>query len=270
MSDHPDGLMTVSSAGEFCSHWDGVHNFQLARELLPGDFTLPAIDRIVTELLRDEDSVVVNGGLDPLVHTPRQDARERLLRLPIEKSMEQPFALCHYDLRRFDLPAGLLTGLEARLLRPWRAFLEGEGFTLTDYFKPYFFISGPGCVAEYHMDFSHVLACQYYGTKRFCSFKNPQKWAGATVRRQMLTEGHNAYTLPIPGDILTDDATCCTMAAGDRLWNTLQTPHWVLAGEEISLSLNISHRGLRYHGQLCQHEQELERWKAELTDKAGS
>jgi hypothetical protein len=264
------GLNAISSPDEFCRRWDGIHNFLLDREFLTFHFSLPPLDRILSELLQDEDSVIVNAGLDPFLHIPRQDVREKLLLLPIHEVMEQSFSLCHYDLHRFDAPGGLLEGLEAHLLNPWRAFLEGEGFTLTEYYKPYFFISGPHGVAEYHMDFSHVLACQVYGTKRFCSFAEPEKWADSTTRRQMLTEGHNAYTQPIPGDFQAKDTTGCTMVAGDRLWNTLQTPHWVLGGDEMSLSLNIAHRGLRYRGRLCRHEQELECWKTEWSDEGNS
>ena len=260
------GLPTVSNEAEFRRRWDGVHNFALARYLIPFEFDLPAVDEVVSELLRDRDSVVVNGGLDPFVHTPRCDLREQMLQLPIERVLQQQLSICHYDLRRFDTPAGLLEGLEDQLLRPWRHFLERQDFTLTSYFQPYLFISGPGCAAEYHMDFSHVLACQYYGTKRFFSFAEPERWADQIVRRRMFTEGHNAYTQPVPEGVDRAAVVCCEMHRGDRLWNVLQTPHWVLGGEEISVSLNIAHRGIRHRGHLCPHEEQLEHWRAALAE----
>ena len=194
--------------------------------------------------------------------------REVAVNTVAEQVLEQPLSLCHYDLRRFDVPGGLLEGLRFGLLEPWRRFLEDQGFALTDFFRPYVFISGPGCAAEYHMDFSHVLACQYFGRKDFYSFADPEAWAGPQVRREMLQHGHNAYTQPIPADAAEAEVVCCRMMPGDRLWNVLQTPHWVLAGDQISLSINISHRGVRHRGRLCPHEADLEHWKRELAKEA--
>ena len=49
------------------------------------------------------------------------------------------------------------------------------------------------------------------------------------------------------------------MTPGDVLFNKLLTPHWVQAlGEEVAVSLNISHGGLRLDGEVCRNESELE------------
>ena len=48
------------------------------------------------------------------------------------------------------------------------------------------------------------------------------------------------------------------------LFNKLLTPHWVEAvGEEVAVSLNISHGGLRLRGELCRNERELEAWRGD-------
>ena len=270
MAPTPGQVAAAADANDFLRRWNGVHNFSLAPDLAPFDFEPPGVDRLLAELLRDPDSVVVNGGEDSFVHIPRRDLREHLLELPIEQALEQPLSLCHYALRRFDVPGGLLEGRRLGLREPCRRFLEDQGFALTDFFRPYVFISGPGCAAEYHMDFSHVLACQYFGRKDFYSFADPEAWAGPQVRREMLQHGHNAYTQPIPADAAEAEVVCCRMMPGDRLWNVLQTPHWVLAGDQISLSINISHRGVRHRGRLCPHEADLEHWKRELAKEAAA
>jgi len=55
------------------------------------------------------------------------------------------------------------------------------------------------------------------------------------------------------------------------LMNQLLTPHWVQnpSPDSSSVSLNISHGGLRMEKRgLCQHEQELEEFKAANPDAA--
>ena len=48
------------------------------------------------------------------------------------------------------------------------------------------------------------------------------------------------------------------MGPGAVLFNKLLTPHWVDAvGDELSVSINISHGGLALRGELTQNEAEL-------------
>jgi hypothetical protein len=105
------------------------------------------------------------------------------------------------------------------------------------------------------MDRSHVIAWQRHGVKRFWGLRDPDRWApleermkpGGTVRR--------------PPGIGEGDALVYEMGPGDVLWNTLLTPHWVEATDQVAYSLNLSHGGLRLNGRLCRHEQELEDWR---------
>ena len=58
--------------------------------------------------------------------------------------------------------------------------------------------------------------------------------------------------------------TCTRASACSVLFNKLLTPHWVEAvGEEVAVSLNISHGGLRLRGELCCNERELEAWRGD-------
>src|SRR5690606_24128687 len=92
--------------------------------------------------------------------------------MSIERALASPFALAHFKLSEFDAPGKCLHGFKERVLDRWTAALRAWGFTWTRCY-PIIFISGPGCATNYHMDFSHVLACQVYGTKRFCGLRNP-------------------------------------------------------------------------------------------------
>ena len=125
------------------------------------------------------------------------------------------------------------------------------GFTFERCY-PIIFISGKGCATNYHMDFSHVLAWQICGTKRFCGLQDPDRWAPREVRVDYKPEGFTK-----PAALTESDALCYEMRPGDVLWNALLTPHWVEAGAEVAMSINLSHGGIRYRGELCPHEAEL-------------
>ena len=165
--------------------------------------------------------------------------------------MHGPFALAHFHLSVFDAPGRILHGFEEHVLAPWQRALRDKGFTW-DRCYPIVFISGIECATNYRMDFSHVLAWQVYGIKRFWGLKDPDRWAPRDVR---LT--YRAGAVEKPADIVDDDPLCYDMGPGDVLWNALLTPHWVEAGTDVAMSINLSHGGLRLNGKLCPHEQEL-------------
>lgn len=260
-------LQTIDTADQFKRCWDGIHNFVMAGQCVPFSMRMPPLEDIIDVLRHDEVTNVMPGPMDVFDHIEPTDTKAQFAAMPLEQAMQRSFRISHFDLRRFDHPGGLLEGLEDQVMRPWRAFLCDNGFTLTEFFKPYFFITGPHCVTEYHMDFSHVLAWQHYGEKTFCSLKDPHRFAGDTVRREQTVKNHTAHNQPVPAGITDDDVVECVMTPDGPnavLWNVLQTPHWVKAGPDIALSLNISHRGLRLDGQLCPHERQIESWLAEL------
>ncbi len=113
------------------------------------------------------------------------------------------------------------------------------------------------------MDVSHVLAWQVHGTKRFCGLRDPDRWADRAARL--------AYTpdsFARPADIREEDALCYDMRPGERLWNVLLAPHWVEAADDVAMSFNISHGGLRLNGRLSRNEQELEMHRASSPETA--
>ena len=251
---------TVRTWDEFRQRWDEVQNFLLADACVPFAFAMPPLDRVVGEL-RDDASVRITAGArgDRLQLDSTADGFRAL---PVEGALETPFALAHFALEPFDAPGRFLHGFFRSVMTPWQQALHAAGFTF-ERCAPIIFISGRQCATNYHMDFSHVLAWQVFGTKRFCGLKDPDRWAPRDVRL-----AYQPGQLARPTGLTGADALCFDMRPGDVLWNVLLTPHWVEAGEAVALSVNISHRGVRLHGKLFRHEQELEDHRRPMAEKA--
>ena len=239
----------VSTWGEFQQRWAGARNFLMAGECVPFDFAMPALDRVVAELRADPDARITPGTKGARLQLDDMAAQFRAM--PVEQALAGPFALAHFQLSRFDGPGKFLHGFKQQVLDPWQNALQAAGFTFERCY-PIIFISGKGCATNYHMDLSHVLAWQVYGTKRFCGLQDPDRWAPREVR-----VNYKVAEFSRPTTLTDADALCFDMRPGDVLWNALLTPHWVEAGEEVAMSINISHGGLRYRGELCLHEREL-------------
>lgn len=239
----------VSRWTEFQKRWAGARNFLLAGECVPFTFNMPPLDRVVAEMRADPDARITPGTRSDRLEL--KDVAAAFRALPVEQALATSFGLAHFQLARFDAPGKFLHGFTAGVLEPWQRALRAAGFTFERCY-PIIFISGRGCATNYHMDFSHVLAWQIYGTKRFCGLKNPDAWAPREVRVNYKPEGFAR-----PATLTEADALCYDMQPGDVLWNALLTPHWVEAGAEVALSVNLSHGGVRYQGELCPFEQEL-------------
>jgi hypothetical protein len=240
---------------EFKQRWDGVRNFLMGGECIPFEFRIPPLDRVVDLVRRDEMAEIGPGiSADRLL---LEDASKAFRAKSIDQALASPFSLAHYRLSCFDTPGKCLHGFGERVLERWHQALTAQGFTWTRCY-PIIFISGIRCATNYHMDFSHVLAWQIYGTKRFCGLRDPQRWAPLEVRLR-----YKAGELRKPAELSSDDALCYDMDPGDALWNALLTPHWVEASDAVALSINISHGGLRLDGKLCPHERELEDYRRE-------
>ncbi len=254
---------TVRTWDDFQRRWDGIHNFLLEGAAFGIDYKLPPLERIIDEMRFDPDArISVNSGGGKRNPT---DISAHIRALPLERVMEEPFAMAHFKLANFDRPGGLLEGFEKKVMDRWRNLLSENGFVFNRCY-PIIFISGKGAASSYHMDFSHVLAWQQYGTKRFCSFKDPHRWAPTETRRKFF-DGHKNYHewFAPPADMQKADVVELDMPPGSMLWNAFLTPHWVLGQDDaVTLSINLSHGGLRLKdGPLCPHEAELERWRAE-------
>ena len=241
---------TVNDWCSFSKRWLGPRNFRLADEMVGLSFAFPPIEQVIDEL-RHDDEASVKSGLKGATLDMAARSAEEFRKIPMEKGMDQPFALAHFNLGRFDAPGRFLYGFGETVLRPWEDMLHVAGFTW-DRCYPIVFISGKGSATNYHMDLSHVLAWQIYGTKRFCGLVDPDRWADKAARL-----AYKPGALFKPVDLREEDSLCYDMRPGEMLWNVLLTPHWVEAGDEPAMSLNISHGGLRYKGALSLNEVEL-------------
>lgn len=251
---------TVSTWTEFRQRWAGLHNFRMAGECAPFHFKLPALDRVIAELRDDELVRITTGARGNQLAL--EDVADEFRAQPIEAAMAGPFALAHFKLSRFDAPGKFLHGFETKVLDPWRTALRAAGFTFERCY-PIIFISGKNCATNYHMDLSHVVAWQIHGTKRFCGLQDPQRWAPHALR--MKAKGPQVSK---PAALTETDTLCYDMPPGSVVWNAMLTPHWVEAGDEVAMSINFSHGGLRYQGQLCPHEQELVDYQAAHPESA--
>ncbi|GAB5559359.1 MAG: hypothetical protein SynsKO_10060 [Synoicihabitans sp.] len=251
MNDMPSPIapFTLRTWSAFQQHWAGVHNFRMAGECAPFDFEVPSLDRVIAEMRDDEQTRITTGAHGNSLSL--EDFANAFRAQPIEEAMQGPFALAHFRLSRFDAPGKFLHGFKENVLKPWQADLQQAGFTF-DRCYPIIFISGKNCATNYHMDLSHVVAWQIYGTKRFCGLQDPQRWAPLELRMS-----HTCAEVTRPEALTDADTLCYTMTPGDVVWNAMLTPHWVEAGQEVAMSINFSHGGLRYRGELCPHEQEF-------------
>lgn len=246
--------LTVKTPGEFQQHWAGVHNFMLEGACKPFGFDFPPLERLVDVLRRDPEVNVMEG----LVHigkNPRIGITEAFRDRPLSEALHGRFILRHMNILKFDRPDGLLEGFSLRVIRPLYEMLMAGGFTWSRC-VPYMFCSGPGCNSSLHADLSHVIAWQVYGNKKFVGFNDPPRWLTRDMRRdQVLAPDPGGYDPP--GQATDDDRLVYDMQPGDALWNAFHTLHVVTGGDGPSLSVNISLGGLRHHGRLCQHEQDM-------------
>jgi hypothetical protein len=252
---------TVSNWAEFSQRWSGPRNFRLPGSLVDFDYAFPPIEQVIDEIRNDEEASI-KGGLKATNLDLEIRPADEFRRLSMEHVMKSPFGLAHFNLNRFDAPGKFLDGFGDTVLRHWEDALRAAGFTWERCY-PIIFISGRGSATNYHMDFSHVMAWQVYGTKRFCGLVDPDCWADKATRLN-----YKPGAFPKPAEIREEDSLCYDMRPGEKLWNVLLTPHWVEAGDEPAMSINISHGGLRYHGELSPNEAELVAFQAESPELA--
>jgi hypothetical protein len=242
---------TVSSWPDFQRHWDGVINFLLSADCVPFSFTMPAVEEVIDIIRRDDDARIWRGAKGQTLD--KTDIADAFRKLPLAETVDAHFQMSHFKLDKFYGQGQLFEGFEEQVLKPWQEALTAAGFSWTRCY-PILFISGPGCATNYHLDYSHVLAWQRHGSKRFVGLKDPERWAPLATRL-------HAAGVHKPAGISEEDVLSYEMQAGDVLWNCFLTPHWVEASAEVSYSINLSHGGLRFQGKLCRHEQELEDWR---------
>lgn len=249
---------TVSTWTEFNAHWNGLHNFLMEGQCVPFDYAMPPIEKVLAVVRDDKDANISSGVKGDSLDLESQ--AEQFRGLPLEEALKGKFGLAHYRLKNFYGPGQLLEGFQEQVMEPWQNALRQAGFTWTRCY-PILFASGAGCATNYHLDYSHVVAWQVSGTKRFSGLTEPDKWV-------TLEERIHCGGLKMPEGITPTDTLSYDMTPGTVLWNCLLTPHWVEAGDEPSYSINISHGGLRLHGELAPHEQELEQWRIDHPDES--
>lgn len=250
----------ISTWLEFQKEWSGVVNFLMTKECIPFQFSLPSPAEVIEQIRNDPDARITAGTSGTQLDL--QSIADAFRAKPIGEVLHSKFTMAHFKLSNFYGQGQLFEGFEEKVMSPWKKKLTESGFTW-DRCYPILFISGPGCSTNYHMDQSHVLAWQIHGTKIFNSLQNPESRSPLDERLKSVEYG-NKKTIK-PEDLKDSEVLSYTMNPGTVLWNAFLTPHWVEASNGLSYSINISHGGLRWNGQLCQNEIELEAWRNERT-----
>ena len=247
------GYRKITTRAEFQRHWGCHLNFLMGGECIPFDFEFPPVESLVEAVRSDPGARILRGKKGD--RADERDISEEFRALPLEEAVEGPFQMSHFNWSSFYGQGEILWGLREQVMTPWRNFLREAGFSWRRCF-PILFVSGPDSATNYHMDLSQVLAWQVCGIKTFSGFMNPSKWAPL---RDSVREDFRER-MSKPRDIPPQEVLSFVMKPGQFLWNQLLTPHWVDAGNQVAVSLNISHGGLRYRGNLCPAETALEEW----------
>jgi len=240
---------TARSIADFQREFFTDINFLLADACVPFEFDFPPLAEVV-DILRRSDDTSINLG-EGHNYKQRQanlnNMRDHVRQAPVDEVLRLPITLSNFNLKPFDTPGGFLHGLGDQVIQPWKAFLAQAGFTF-DRCYPIIFISGPGANSSYHVDGSDVVAWQIHGTKHFHGLRDPQRHEPAA---RLANDPASRSSIVMPEPLAAEDVVTYAMDPGDVLFNHLLTPHWVEAAiDQGAMSLNISHGGLRCHGQL--------------------
>lgn len=248
---------TVTDWEQFRQHWGGLHNFLLGGDISADfDYPLPPLERIIDEVRQAPDAIV-RGGVKSDVFD-LTDIKAEFIRQPLAEALQRRFVLAHFRLHPCLSGRGqVFEGIDKRWVEPWRRKLREHGFEFGSVFA-ILFASGPNSASNYHLDITHQLAWQRYGTKHFTGLKDPDRWTTREQRGRCELKG----TVK-PDGITAADVYTIEQPPGSLLWNAHTTPHWVETFDACAVTLTLVHQELRLNGQFCPHAADCERWRTE-------
>ena len=236
---------------KFLYSWSGIINFKFKTEYNIFLFEFPDVHKIIDILRKDNDVFIYSGNNGNILN--KKQLNNCIKNISIEKFCENKFQLSHFKLEKYFKKNNFLYQFDKKILKPWKTLLRLNNFTW-DRCYPIIFISGINSSTNYHLDYSHVLAWQIFGEKNFYSIHKPDNWV--SIEERMLCN-----KLSKPKLLKTKDIIKNVIKPNELFWNTFLTPHWVESKNKISLSINISHGGLKHNNKLCKHEHELIKWR---------
>jgi hypothetical protein len=252
----------VATWEEFKRRWGGLHNFLLEGELGRFAYEWPRLERIIDEVRHDPAALVRSGVKSDVFDLTL--ITDEFRALPLRQAMRSRFVLAHFGLHpHLSGPGQVFEDIEEQWVEPWRQQLSRHGFTFENVFA-ILFASGPDSATNYHMDATHQLAWQGYGTKHFSALHDPDRWTTREQRGRC-----TLHDIAKPAGITAVDTYTIVQPPGTVLWNAVGTPHWVETFDECAATLTLVHTGLRLDGRLCPHGEERERWLAEAAAKSG-
>jgi len=242
----------------FKHKWSGVNNFKFKNPNHIFNFEFPEITKIIDILRKDNEVKIFSGEKRNKLN---RRINIHLKKISLEKLCDNKFQLSHFNLNKYFKKNEFLFNFDKIVLNQWKLLLKNNGFTW-DRCYPIIFISGKKSFTNYHIDYSHVLAWQIFGEKNFFSIKNQKKYI--SIEERILSKNIKVPSFLKKSDIIKHQNT-----PGDLLWNCFLTPHWIESGNEIALSLNISHGGLRYNHKLCFYENIIKKLNRKYNQQLG-
>ena len=248
---------TIANWEQFRQHWGGLHNFLLGGDLTADfDYPLPPLERIIDEVRQAPEAIVRSGVKGDAFDLT--DMKGPFQRLPLAEALQRRFVLAHFRLHpQLSGRGQVFEGIEERWVEPWRQKLHRHGFEFKSVFA-ILFASGPNSASNYHLDLTHQLAWQRYGTKHFTGLIDPDRWTTLEQRGRCQLAG----TVKPPG-ITAHDVDSIAQPPASCLWNAHTTPHWVETFDQCAVTLTLVHEELRMDGQLCPHAAACARWRTE-------
>lgn len=106
--------------------------------------------------------------------------------------------------------------------------------------EAFIFVSSPGSVTPFHFDPEHNILIQIAGEKVMTLFAQDDREVAPCAAHEVFhAKGH--YTLPWR-DSYAERGTAHRLAPGDALYVPVKAPHFVVNGDEPSISLSITWR----------------------------
>lgn len=181
-----------------------------------------------------EDSVEYNSGSLGKNQDPEKTPRTGL---SVEETLRQIESCQSWMVLKYienvgeyrELLDGCLNQVEKELGMPELGMRRRRAFV---------FVSSPGAVTPYHVDFEHNFLLQLRGTKYMTVWNGEDRVVMSELERErMATGGHR--NLPYDDSFASRGSTF-ELRPGMGLHVPLSSPHCVKVGDEVSISLSIT------------------------------
>lgn len=107
--------------------------------------------------------------------------------------------------------------------------------------EAFIFVSSPGAVTPYHFDPEHNILLQLRGSKTMTVFPADDPRFASGPSHELFHMGEHHRNLPWQEDF-AEHGMAVRLTPGDAIYVPVKSPHWVLNGPEVSISLSVTWR----------------------------